>query len=109
MNGVLDGFLVGLVLVLSAGYAVMALGPRSLRRRILAAFGRLLAHAPGFWRLRRLSQRLEAASAGPAQGACGGCDSCGSEPAPPTQLSRPAEVRVPLGEIGRRGNLGGPR
>src|SRR5277367_190813 len=99
MNGVLDDSLVGLVLLISAGYALISLGPRNLRRRMLAAMSRIFAYAPKFSRLRRLSQRLEVASRGAVQGACGGCDSCGSEQAPasPTQISTPAEVRVPLG------------
>ena len=104
MNGVLDYSLVGLVLLISAGYALSRLSPRSLRRRMLAALSRIFARAPKFSGLRRLSQRLEVASAATAQGACGGCETCGSEQAPksPAQLPRAAEVRVPLGKIGRR-------
>jgi hypothetical protein len=98
MNGVLDETLVALALLVSAGYAFASLGPRSFRRRMLAAAGRLLARAPAFPGLQRLSERLAAASADPAQGACGGCESCGSEPAPPAP-----EVRVPVTQIGRRG------
>ena len=40
MNGILDDFLVGLVLTISAGYAVFSLGPRSLRSRTFAALSR---------------------------------------------------------------------
>ncbi len=98
MNGVLDETLVTLALLVSAGYAFASLGPRSFRRRMLAAAGRLLAHAPSFLGMQRLSKRLAAASTDPAQGACGGCESCGSESAEPAP-----EVRVPITQIGRRG------
>jgi hypothetical protein len=100
MNNALDNTLVGLALVVSAGYAVTSLGPRSVRRRLLAALSRMTARAPAFLRLRRMAQRLSIASAGKAQGACGGCDNCGSEktPAPAPE----AEVSVPLAKIGRR-------
>jgi hypothetical protein len=97
MNGVLDESLVGLALLISAGYALTSLGPRSLRRRMLSATGRALACAPPVLRLRGLSQRLMAASADPAQGACGGCDGCGSE-----QNAQAPEVRVPVDRVGRR-------
>ena len=101
MNGFLDNSLVGLVLLVSAGYAVFSLGPRSLRRRALAALGRVTARAPAFLGLRRVSQWLAVASAGKAPGACGGCDSCGSEQSP-TQKSTDAEITVPVAKIGRR-------
>jgi hypothetical protein len=106
MNSILDNSLVGLALLVSAGYAVSSLGPRSLRRRLLAALSRLLARAPKFLGLARVARWLAVASAGKAQGACGGCDDCGSEQAPAqkssTQDSRAAEVRVPVTKIGRR-------
>jgi hypothetical protein len=79
MNAVLDNILVGAVLIASLGYAVYRLGPRALKKRILAAFGR---------------------SAGKSQGACGGCDNCGAEPAAPQ--SSPGEIKIPVGKIGRR-------
>jgi hypothetical protein len=100
MNGILDNSLVGLALLVSAGYAVSSLGPRSLRRRVLLSLSRVMARAPGFTGLRQAAQRLAAASAGKTQGACGGCDSCGSE-APPSTSPAP-EVRVPVTKIGRR-------
>jgi hypothetical protein len=106
MNSILDNFLVGLALLVSAGYAVSSLGPRSLRQRLLAALSRLLARAPAFPGLGRMARWLAAASAGKAKGACGGCDNCGSEQASveksSTQDSRAAEVRVPVTKIGRR-------
>ena len=37
MNHALDEMLVGLVFIVSAGYAVLALGPRGLRKRLWAA------------------------------------------------------------------------
>ena len=96
MNGILDNSLVGLALLMSAGYALLTLGPRSLRRRWLASLGRAAARAPVFLGLRRSAQRLSAAADKPA-GACGGCDDCGSEKSAPA-----AEVSVPVEKIGRR-------
>jgi hypothetical protein len=107
MNSVLDNSLVGLALLASAGYAVVKLGPRSLRRRMLAGLSRLIARAPLAFGLRRISERLGAASAGKAQGACGGCDDCGSEQTPAQQAAQnlpQSEVRVPVAKIGRRAN-----
>ena len=97
MNSVIDNSLVGLALLVSAGYALLSLGPRSVRRRLLAA----LSRATAFLGLRRTAERLGVASAGKAHGACGGCDSCGSEQ-PPTAEAPAAEVRVPVEKIGRR-------
>jgi hypothetical protein len=105
MNSVLDNSLVGLMLLASAGYAVMKLGPRSLRQHMLAALGRLSARAPPAFGLRKISERLRAASAGSAQGACGGCDNCGSEQTPARQAAQTLpqpEVRVPVANIGTR-------
>ena len=105
MNSVLDNSLVGLMLLASAGYAVVKLGPRNLRQRMLGGLSRLIARAPPALGLRQISERLGAASAGKAQGACGGCDNCGSEqtPAQPAAQTLPqSEVRVPVAKIGRR-------
>ncbi len=101
MHGILDRTLVGIALLASAAYAVLALGPRSVRRSVLAALGRALARAPALPGMRRSAQWLQAASAGKSQGACGGCDDCGSEKSSADQPSA-AEVRVPLKNIGRR-------
>jgi hypothetical protein len=105
MNGILDNSLVGLALLVSAGYAVASLGPHGLRRRLLAALSRLTTRAPAFLGLRGMAARLAIASAGKAHGACGGCDNCGSEQSPspksPT-AARSSEIRVPLAKIGRR-------
>jgi hypothetical protein len=101
MSRILDHFLVGLVLMVSAAYAIAALGPRSVRRGVLAALSRVMARAPAFLGLRRVAEWLAVRSAGKASGACGGCDSCGPEQAP-TQKSPGTEVSVPLSDIGRR-------
>jgi len=108
MNSVLDNFLVGLALLASAGYAAMKLGPRSLRQSVLKGLSRLFAQAPTLLRLRRISERLDAAAAGKAQGACGGCDDCGSEQTQQAgaESSASAEVRVPVANIGRRADAG---
>jgi hypothetical protein len=101
MNSILDNSLVGLALAVSAGYALSSLGPRSLRRRLLATLSRLIARAPVVLGLQRTAQRLAVASTVKAHGACGGCDSCGSEQAPASK-SPAADVRVPVAKIGRR-------
>jgi hypothetical protein len=99
MNAVLDNFLVAAVLLASLGYALIKLGPRTLRQRILRSLGLILAAAPSFLRLDGVAQRLAAAS-GKTQAACGGCDTCGTESSsvPPA----PSEINVPIGKIGRR-------
>jgi len=98
MNHLLDNLLVGAVLLLSLGYALAKLGPRTLRQRMLEHLSRMLESAPAGFRLGRVAQRLAAAS-GKTQAACGGCDNCGSENSPP-KVS--AEISVPVGKIGRR-------
>jgi hypothetical protein len=109
MNSVLDALLVGLALLASAGYALLSLGPSSLRRRLLAGLSRLTARAPAFFGLRRAAQWLAAAAAGKAHGACGGCDDCGSEKTPATAAtthqSPVVEIRVPVTKISRRESL----
>ena len=98
MNPLLDDLLVGAALLLSLVYALVKLGPRALRTRMLEISSRMLAAAPAVFRLGRAAQRLSAAS-GKAPGACGGCDNCGSESSPP-KVS--AEISVPVGKIRRR-------
>jgi hypothetical protein len=104
VNSVLDNALVGLALLLSAGYAVLALGPRGVRRGLLNALSRLAARTPAFLGMRRgtgrLAERLAAAASGKAAGACGGCDECGSESK--SGKSTDGEVTIPVGKIGRR-------
>jgi hypothetical protein len=101
MNAVLDNFLVGVLLLASVGYAVYKLGPRSLKRRILQTLSRAMAAAPVSLRLGRAAQKLDAASAGKAQGGCGGCDNCGTDSSSEPQSSS-AEIKVPVEKIGRR-------
>ncbi len=100
MPTIIDELLVGLVLLASVIYAAFALGPKTLRGRVLRAAAGVLRRLPAVPGVHVIAQRLQAAAGGKAGGACGGCDNCGSEPraeAPPA-----AEVRVPLAKIGRR-------
>jgi hypothetical protein len=97
MNTALDNFLVAAVILVSLGYALFKLGPRTLRQRILWHSSRVLASAPSFLRLAGVAQRLSAAS-GKTQAACGGCDTCGESSAPQSS----SEVNVPIAKIGRR-------
>jgi hypothetical protein len=97
MNAVLDHFLVAAVLLISLGYALVKLGPRTLRQRILWSLSLIFAAAPTFLRLGGVAQRLSAAS-GRTQAACGGCDNCGESAAPQSS----PEINVPIGKIGRR-------
>jgi hypothetical protein len=101
MNAILDNFLVGLALIASAAYAVASLGPKSLRRRLLGALGRVMARAPASLHLQRAAQWFTVASAGKAPGACGGCDSCESDQGP-AHKPQESEVNVPVAKIGRR-------
>jgi hypothetical protein len=99
MNTLLDNSLVGMALLVSTGYATWKLGPRSWRKRVLAAISALTAAAPSFLRLGRVSKSLAAAAVGKAQGACGGCDNCGTD----AQSAQPSvEVKVPVADISRR-------
>ncbi len=98
MNAVLDNLLVAAVLLASVGYAVVKLGPRTLRTRILSALGLVLESAPPFLKLGSVAQRLAAASGKAA--ACGGCDNCGMESSSVPQP--PSEISVPVAKISRR-------
>lgn len=80
MDVLIDNMLVGLALLASVGYALLALGPKTWRRRIRSALGFKSPDA--------------AASA-----SCGGCEGCGSDSAAPNSS---AEVKIPVGKIGRR-------
>ena len=98
MNALLDDSLVGLVLLISALYALAALGPRNVRRRALAMLAALLARAPAALRLGAAARRLASTADAKAQGACGGCDNCGTEtPA----ASTGGEIKVPIAHIAR--------
>ena len=99
MNAVLDNFLVAAVLLVSLGYALVKLGPRAVRQRILWCLSWILAAAPSFLRLGGVAQRLSSASGKP-QAACGGCESCGTESSAVPQS--PSEINVPIEKIGRR-------
>ena len=98
MNAALDNLLVGAVILVSLGYALVKLGPRSLRQRIFRYLRGILEAAPSFLKLEGVAQRLAAAS-GKTQAACGGCDGCGAEEDSEPQ---PSEINVPVGKIGRR-------
>jgi hypothetical protein len=104
MNHLLDQSLVGLLLLVSAGYALMRLGPKALRMRILASLSRVAARIPQMFGLSQWAKRLEAAAAKP-KGACGGCDDCGAVTGTGTAgtaQSAPREITIPVGKIGRR-------
>jgi hypothetical protein len=103
MNTVLDNLLVGLALLVSVGYAVSSLGPKTWRNRMATALSRLAERAPAFIGLGGVARRLAAASrrVPGAAGACGGCDNCGAEQAQASS-SASAEVKVPVANIGRR-------
>jgi hypothetical protein len=96
VNGILDQLLVLLVILVCLSYALLTLGPRSLRRALAERLLRWLAHAPQAVRRPALVARLERVG---AASACGGCDSCGDAktPAPDSR-----EVKIPLANIGRR-------
>ena len=98
MSSFLDNALVALALLSSVTYAVLMLGPRSLKKRVLGIVGRWLKKAPKFLRLGGAARRLADASTAP-QGACGGCDNCGTESSVP-QSKR--EIKIPLAKISRR-------
>jgi hypothetical protein len=102
MNGFLDDFLVGLVLVAGFGYAAYSLGPKKLRARMALGLAGVFARAPGLLGLRGLARRLEAAGNAKAGGACGGCDTCGSEQPAQKAADASGEVRIPLTSIGKR-------
>jgi hypothetical protein len=113
MNSFLDDALVGVLLLLSAGYVLSALGPRNRRRRVLAACSAGLARAPAALGLGRAAQRLARAAHARPQGACGGCDDCGSGTPASASASKigasdgaatkiaAIEIKVPVTRIGR--------
>ena len=84
MSALLDLLLVGTALLASLLYAILALGPQSWRRRVVA----ILA-AVGLARI-----------APKTSGSCGGCDNCASPDA--KESTAGAETRIPLDDIGRR-------
>jgi hypothetical protein len=98
----LDEFLVGGALLASILYALISLGPRSLKRGLAVRAAALLRSVPTMPGLRSLSRRLEIAAAVKPTGACGGCDDCGSAPAPESSGAAEPEVRIPVSTIGKR-------
>jgi hypothetical protein len=102
MSTLFDNLLVGGAILISSIYAVAKLGPRTLRRRMLAALSRWLAVAPSFLGLGRVSKSLASAATDKAQGACGGCDNCGTETPQSSSAQSSAEIKVPVANIGRR-------
>ena len=120
MNTYLDGVLVGLVIAAGFGYTLYALGPKTLRGRILLALAAALRRSPTMLGLRGLAERVGTKAAN-AAGSCGGCDNCGSDETarlPAAAELRPEsvltqgggavraagskEVRIPLAAIGKR-------
>jgi hypothetical protein len=103
MNSYLDDALVGALLLLSAGYACAALGPRTLRRRVLAACSAALRRAPAMLGLRQAAEHMARAAESKSSGACGGCDNCASETpgAGDAKGTLPTEINVPIAGIGR--------
>jgi hypothetical protein len=102
MRGLLDEILVGGALLASVVYALLSLGPRSLKRGLAAraaAWVRSIPEMPG---RRSLSRRLETAAAIKTTGTCGGCDNCGTPPPPESIGHALTEVRVPVSTIGKR-------
>jgi hypothetical protein len=109
MTGAPDTVLVGLALGVSVLYATYALGPKALKRWLLAGAARLLGRLAPPWAAR--AQAKAAALAAGAGGACGGCGNCGSAKTPGTAQAagagslvgaRADEVRIPVSRIGRR-------
>jgi hypothetical protein len=99
----LDKFLVGGALLASIIYALLSLGPRSLKRGVAVRAAVLLRSIPAVPGVRSLSRRLETAAASKPAGACGGCDDCGpATPAPESTGSAEPEVRIPVSSIGKR-------
>jgi hypothetical protein len=97
MHRLFDDLAVTLVILAALLYVLMVLGPRALRRGVLAGLSALLAQLPPALRLAALANRLRSAAAVKAKGACGGCDDCGSQ-----AESGAGETRIPLSKIGRR-------
>jgi hypothetical protein len=106
MNKLLDNGLVALALAASGFYALLALGPKSLRRFLWAALARAAASAPPALHLAGLARRLDAV-AGKISSACGGCETCGPEPSKGAAAGgegNAPEIRVPLAQVGKRGS-----
>jgi hypothetical protein len=98
MSRLLDAALVAIALAASMGYALYALGPKTLRRRFRMALAELAARAPAALHLGRIERRLRETAG--TSGACGGCDSCA--PSPADARGAGTEIRVPAASIGKR-------
>ena len=106
MQHLVDLLLVGLALIASTGYALFALGPKSLRKSAAAAIADLAARAAAIPGLRGPLLRFSLSLANKTQGSCGGCDNCGSEDAAHRNAAHrdaAAESRVPMSKVGLRG------
>lgn len=101
MNGILDGFLVGLVLAAGFGYAAYALAPTGVRTRLSRRLSWLVGHAPTAWRLGGVAARLAAAT-DKAAGSCGGCESCAAAPPTGPLPDAGSDIRIPVSAIGKR-------
>lgn len=101
MQHLVDLLLVGLALIASTVYALIALGPKSLRKSAAAAVADLAARAAAIPGLRGPLQRYSLSLAKKAQGGCGGCDNCGSDQAAHPDAA--TESRVPISKVGLRG------
>jgi hypothetical protein len=109
-----DG-LVGIALLASVAYAVLALGPQALRRRLSAALAARAARRSATTGLAPTAGIIERLVHAKAAGGCGGCGGCeGAAPAghPPgdaapgsREPSAAAEVRIPAAGIKLRRNL----
>jgi hypothetical protein len=103
MHGLLDEILVGGALLASIVYAVLALGPPTLKRGLAVRAAALVRSVPKVPGVRSLSRRLEAAAAIKPSGTCGGCDDCGSTTPATTSTGSPEpEIRIPVSTIGKR-------
>jgi hypothetical protein len=80
MATLIGNVLVGVALLASMVYALLALGPKSWGRRVRSALGLKVQDAK-------------------AAASCGGCEGCGSDTAAPHAS---AEFKIPVGKIGRR-------
>ena len=100
-----DLLLVGLALLISALYALIALGPRSWRGTAAASFAALAARSAALPGLRAALLRLSVSLAGKPRGSCGGCASCGTDAAAGNAAA--AESRVPVGKLGMRRRASG--
>jgi hypothetical protein len=107
MQHLLDNVVVGLLLLGSLVYATLALGPKSLRRRIASRLALLVPYLPVRLGMRRLAWRWSERLALKSAGSCGGCADCGSAvnqsaAQAVAQAAPSGEVRVPMTQIGRR-------